>query len=330
MLSCPTGVRLVQIVAATLIAMRRYRGFMADSARWERFAFRPDDVVISTPSKCGTTWMQMIVGMLLLDRTDLGAPISSLSPWLDMLIRTDDEVFGLLERQRHRRFIKTHTPLDGVPRLPSVTYLAVIRHPLDVAMSDLDHGSNERFDRLVELREAAVGSDAPEGGALDEAPEEPAAYLRWFIDNDVEPTGSGPYGLADYCNQAMTYWDARSEPNVHLFHYADLWADRDREMRRVAAALGVEVDEDRWPPFVEAAGIDSMRAHAGETAPEVAAGIWRSPERFFRVGGTRDWASLLDDDDVAHFHERLRALAGEATDWVLRGREALERDMRAT
>jgi hypothetical protein len=270
--------------------------------------------------------MQNIVGMLLLDRTDLGAPISSLSPWLDMLIRTDDEVFGLLERQRHRRFIKTHTPLDGLPRLPSVTYITLIRHPLDVAMSDLDHADNERFDRLVELRTAVVGSEAPSGGALDDAPEEPAAYLRWFIDNDVEPTGSGPYGLADYSNQALSYWNERLEPNVHLLHYADLWADRDGEMRKVAAALGGDVDEDRWPLFVEAAGIDSMRARAGDTAPEVASGIWRSPEQFFRVGGTRDWASLLDDRDLAHFNERLRTLAGDSTDWVLRGRVALEAD----
>jgi len=303
---------------------RRYRGFMADSARWERFAFRADDVVISTPSKCGTTWMQMIVGMLLLDRTDLGAPISSISPWLDMLIHTDDEVFTLLERQRHRRFIKTHTPLDGLPYLPSITYIAVIRHPLDVAMSDLDHGDNERFDRLVELRTAAVGSEAPAEGALDDAPDEADAYLRWFIDNEVEPTGSGPYGLADYCNQVLTYWNARSQPNVHLFHYADLWADRDREMRKVAAALEVDVDEERWPSIVEAAGIESMRARAADTAPEVASGIWRSPERFFRVGGARNWSSLLDDRDIAHFHERRRELAGDATDWVLRGRVALE------
>ena len=296
---------------------------MADSARWERFAFRPDDVIISTPSKCGTTWMQMIVGMLLLDRTDLGAPISALSPWLDMLVRTDEEVFGLLERQRHRRFIKTHTPLDGVPRLPSVTYIAVIRHPLDVALSDLDHRDNERIKVLVKLRRAAVGSQAPAAGALSDAPEEPDAYLRWFIDNDVEPTGSGPYGLADYCNQVRTYWDARSEPNVHLFHYADLWADRDGEMRRVAASLGVAVDEDRWPTFIEAAGIESMRSRAADTAPEVATGIWRDPERFFRVGGTRDWASLLDERDLAHFDERLRELAGASTDWVLKGRVAL-------
>lgn len=127
--------------------LRRYQGFMADSARWERFTFRPDDVVISTPSKCGTTWMQNIVGMLLLDRTDLGAPISTFSPWLDMLIRDDAEVFGILERQDHRRFIKTHTPLDGVPRHESVTYIAVARHPLDVALSDWDHSENMRHDR---------------------------------------------------------------------------------------------------------------------------------------------------------------------------------------
>ena len=126
--------------------VRRYRGVMSDSARWERFTFRPGDVVISTPSKCGTTWMQTIVGMLLLDRVDLGAPISTLSPWLDMLIRTDDEVFGLLDRQTHRRFIKTHTPLDGLPQHDEVTYIALIRHPLDVApRSKVNRVGDRRF-----------------------------------------------------------------------------------------------------------------------------------------------------------------------------------------
>lgn len=65
--------------------VRRYRGFVVDSERWDRFRFWPDDIVISTPAKCGTTWMQTIIGMLVLDRIDLGAPISTISPWLDML-----------------------------------------------------------------------------------------------------------------------------------------------------------------------------------------------------------------------------------------------------
>ncbi len=93
--------------------------------------------------------------------------------------------------------------------------------------------------------------------------------------------------------------------------------------RRVATALEVPIDERRWPSFVEAAGLTSMRSRANVTAPEVDAGVGVSPERFFRAGGTRDWASLLDADDIAHFEHRMRELAGDASDWAARGRAAL-------
>jgi hypothetical protein len=99
--------------------------------------------------------MQTIVGMLLLDRTDLGCRSCSISPWLDMLIQLGGETLSILEAQTHRRFIKTHTPLDGVPGLDSVTYLTVTRHPLDAALSLRDHHAN--MDR-EQSRAAADGS----------------------------------------------------------------------------------------------------------------------------------------------------------------------------
>ena len=302
--------------------MPRYHGFFADSARWERFRFRDDDIVISTPSKCGTTWMQNIVGSLVLDRPVLGVPISTLSPWLDMLIRTDDEVFGLLDAQPHRRWIKTHTPLDGLPLHPTVTYIAVIRHPLDVALSDRDHRSNMDQRRALELRAAAAGAPDP---SLRREPEplDVVDYLRWFIDNDVPPTGSGPNGLADFCQQATTYWDARNAPNVHLFHYTDLWENLAGEMRLVANALDITVDEVRWPEFVEGATLDSMRDRAADTAPDAHVALWRDPHTFFRSGGYREWASLLTDSDIERFNERLGALTRDATPWVLTGRAGL-------
>jgi aryl sulfotransferase len=299
--------------------LRRYRGHFADSARWGRFTIRPDDVVITTPSKCGTTWMQTIVGMLLLDRVELGAPISAISPWLDMLIHSDDEVFGILDEQDHRRFIKSHTPLDGIPLRSTMTYIAVMRHPLDVALSDRDHAENMRIERALELRNAAVGEPDLGDFVREKAPDDPAEYLRWFIDNDEPPSGSGPYGLQDYCQQMLTYWDAREASNVHLFHYADMWADLDGQMRRVAEALGVPVDETRWPTFVEGATLSSMRARAADTAPNAHQGLWESPEKFFRAGGTRDWASLLTAAEIAHFKDRMHELAGDAASWALEG-----------
>lgn len=302
--------------------LRRYKGFAADSSRWERFELRPDDVVITTPAKCGTTWMQRIVGTVVFDRVDFGAPISTISPWLDMQVRTEEEVFALLAEQHHRRFIKTHTPLDGLPLDDSVTYIAVIRHPLDVALSDRDHRLNERPERFLELVTAA-GSFDPEVPLRLPPLEDAGEFLLWWIDNDLEPIGSGPYGLADYCQQVRTYWDARDEPNVHLFHYRDLWSDREAEMRRVAAALGVAVAESRWPEFVQAAGLESMREHAENTAPEAHLGFWRSPGDFFRKGGTRDWAALVDPAGVSRFEQRLHDLAGDAEAWILEGRRAL-------
>jgi hypothetical protein len=296
---------------------------MADSARWERFQFRDDDVVISTPSKCGTTWMQHIVGMLILDRPVIGVPISTVSPWLDMLIRTDQEVFDLLDAQQHRRWIKTHTPLDGVPAHPTVTYIAVVRHPLDVALSDCDHHANQDHARARELRVAAAGTPDPSVARNWSVPDDPADYLRWFIENDLPGTGSGPNGLADFCQQAGTYWVRKDEPNVHLFHYRDLWDDLDGEVRRVGSALGVSVGERRWSEFVQAATLASMKSRAVDTAPDAHLAIWIDPQDFFRSGGTRDWASLLTDEDVARFQERLGHLAGEAMPWILTGKAGL-------
>ena len=45
--------------------MRRYQMMMSDSALWTGFPFRDDDVVISPPAKCGTSWMQMLCALLV-------------------------------------------------------------------------------------------------------------------------------------------------------------------------------------------------------------------------------------------------------------------------
>ena len=66
-----------------------------------------------------------------------------------------------------------------------------------------------------------------------------------------------------------------------------------------------------------------MRSRAADTAPDAHMGIWESPERFFSAGGTRDWASRLGPDDIAHFEKRLHDLAKDAAAWAIAGRAAL-------
>jgi aryl sulfotransferase len=122
----------------------RYQSLDEDSDRWEGIPFRDGDIVISTRSKTGTTWVQMICALLVFQTADLPAPLAELSPWLDHLITPRDAVYAQLAAQQHRRFIKTHTPLDGVPLDPRATYIVTARHPLDMAVSGVPGNADQR------------------------------------------------------------------------------------------------------------------------------------------------------------------------------------------
>ena len=138
--------------------MVRYRSLIMDNARWDGFEFRPSDIVISTPPKCGTTWTQMLCAMLIFDGPDFPAPLSELTPWLDQTIRPLDDVRAIYAAQKHRRFIKTHTPLDGLSVREDVTYIVVGRDPRDVMVSMEHHLTNMDLERVLALRGEAVGN----------------------------------------------------------------------------------------------------------------------------------------------------------------------------
>lgn len=290
--------------------MRHYRGFIADSARWDGFEFRDDDIVIATPAKCGTTWMQNIVGMLVFERTDLGGPITEISPWLDMLTRSLDDVVAILDAQEHRRFIKTHTPLDGLPFDERVTYVCVLRHPLQVALSDIDHTENIDLDKVLLRRGEVAGfDDLADLAPPPERSADPRERMRQWIDDPTEYTSpGGTVSLAQLLAHARTYWDARNRPNVHLFHYSDLRRDLEGQMRRVASALDIAVPDD-FGEFVAAASFDRMKAAADRTAPDAEFGTWKSNTDFFRSAADRTW-DFMCADDVSHFEARLVELAG--------------------
>ncbi len=298
---------------------------MADSSRWDAVELRDGDVIVSTPSKSGTTWTQVIVD-LLLHGTDPAAhgiaePLQVRSPWVDMRTQPLDELVARLGAQTHRRIMKTHTPLDGVPIRAGVTMLCTFRHPFDVVLSDRDHSANAERARVREVLLAA-GAD-PDDPALagPEPPEDPAEHLRWFLDAASPPRGSGPDTLADLANQVLAAWERRDDPDVHLLHYEDLWDDLDGSMRAIAAVLGVDPDPSTWADLVEAATLDAMRARASDVVPEAHRGFWRSDVGFLAHGGRRDWSHLVDDDVVDHLRNRTTELVGaDAADWLLRDR----------
>jgi aryl sulfotransferase len=293
------------------VSLVHYTSPDEDSARWWDFQFRPGDIVVSTRSKSGTTWVQMICLLLVFGAPELPDHLGRLSPWLDWLARSREDVFADLAAQTHRRVIKTHTPLDGVPLDGRATYVVVGRHPLDVAVSLYHHSNNIDRRRMAELT----------GNPETVRPPKPPLHqwLLGYIDWEGDPRA-----WLDTLPGALLHlsdaWARRHEDNVVLVHYDDLLSDLDGAMRRLADQFGIAVDEGCWPALVEAATFESMRA--GTPAPDAGLQVLKDPAAFFRQGRSGEGRALLSDGEFAHYRDRVAAKAPhDLLAWLERDRE---------
>jgi aryl sulfotransferase len=293
----------------------RYQTSLEDSARWDGLELRSDDIVFSAPSKSGTTWTQMICALLVFQTPDPPAPLTSLSPWLDMRIRPVDKVYAQLKGQRHRQFIRTHPPLDGLPSHPGVTYLAVGRDPRDVAVSL--HHQSQNLDR--ETIQRLLGEPAQEQAPAPRARRgEREAFLAWMAHDD--PPFENLDSLRGVAWQQSVAWSRRHNPAVVLLHYGDLSRDLEGQMRRLAGRLGIAVPERTWPAMVDAATFDRMRRRADDLVPNERQPIFKANARFFRSGTSGQWRAWLTAEDLAEYQKRIGALTTpDLADWLHHG-----------
>lgn len=277
---------------------RRYFSDEEDSDRWRRFPFRDGDVVISTRSKSGTTWMQQICLSLMHGTAELPAPLGELSPWVDWLIEPERVLFARLETQRGRRVMKTHTPLDGVVLDRRAKYVVVVRDPLDMAVSLYHQGDNLDRQRMSELT----------GRSFRPATSRPPLrewLLRWTM-RAADPMESMD-SLAGVVHHAADAWARRDNRSVLVVRYEDLLADLGGVMRWLADRLDVHLDAAVWPSLIEGASFASMRALAAERVPDQR-GVLKDPAAFFRRGVSGEGRGVLGDEAVTAYHRRVRDL----------------------
>lgn len=295
----------------------RYPSDIDDNRRWLDFPVRDGDVVVSTRSKHGTTWVQQICALLIFGTARLPGPLSELSPWVDWIPEPLPELIERTSAMRHRRLFKTHTPLDGLPLDPRVTYLMVARHPLDGAASLYHQSGNIDRARVAEL----LGTEPP----APRPPRPPLAdWVREWALDDHDPVQwqESPRGVlhhvADAWRRRQAWLADPSLPRVELLHYADLQADLAGRMRDLAQALGMTVPASAWPDLVQAASFGAMRATAQQSAPDPG-GALLSRDDFFRGGRSGDGVALLEPSELAALEARMRELAEpEIVDWLLR------------
>src|SRR5688572_13346931 len=289
--SAPDQARNGEPMTAILPARPRqtdFRHFIWDTKRWDAFAHRPGDIFVCTPPKCGTTWTQTIVAMLLFPDGNLPGAVMEISPWLDARFEPLEESIARLDAQTHRRSIKTHTSADGVPWWPDAYYIVVGRDGRDAFMSWLNHMANFRRDRMGELIESAIAE------GIEIEPLEPS--------EDIHENFADWMERGDLFRFLTTYWELREQPNVLFVHYNDLKADLEKEVRRIAAFAGIPIDERQLPGILERCSFDWMKANADQIG-DFAQLFTGGGESFLFKGTNGRWQGVLTPEELARYEK---------------------------
>jgi aryl sulfotransferase len=279
-----------------------------DSSIWNELDFRDDDIVIATYAKSGTTWMQQIVAQLLF-QGDPTLSVAEMSPWLDLRVPPKAVKLPEVEAQTHRRFLKSHLPVDALVFSERAKYVYIGRDGRDVVWSLYNHHAHANATWYAALNDTPGRVGPP----IDPPPADIRQYWRDWLDRDGYPFWS-------LWENARTWWAIRDLPNVHLIHFEELKRDMPREIRRIAAFLEIPIDEARWPAILEYCSFDWMKRNATKSVP-LGGAFWDAgAEVFIHKGVNGRWRDTLTPEDCAEYEARAVAELGpECARWLATG-----------
>jgi aryl sulfotransferase len=232
-----------------------------------------------------------------------------MSPWLDLRIPPKEVKLPEVEKQKHRRFLKTHLPVDALVFSPKAKYIYIGRDGRDVVWSMYNHHANANqlwYDAL---------NDTPGrvGPPIERPPASPGEYFREWMEKDGHP-------FWPFWENVRSWWRVRHLPNVMLLHYSRLKADMPGEIRRVAAFLDIPIDETAWPSILEHCSFSYMKANATASVP-LGGAFWDGgAETFINQGQNGRWRDTLSQEESEAYERRaIEELGPACAKWLATG-----------
>uniref|UniRef100_A0AAY4DBL3 Sulfotransferase n=1 Tax=Denticeps clupeoides TaxID=299321 RepID=A0AAY4DBL3_9TELE len=226
---------------------------------WEKvqaFQARPDDIVIVTYPKSGTTWVCYILDLLYFgcsQERDASLYLHERVPFLELLEKLPTSP----------RLIKTHLPVQLLPKSfweQKCRVVYVGRNPKDNAVSYF------HFDRMNSLQ--------PEPGDWN-------SFFHRFLDGNMV--------FGSWYDHVSGWWEKKqSYSNLLYLFYEDLVEDTGRELGRLASFLGLAPSAEDRQQIREKVHFDSMKNNPmtnGSTDHILDLSV--SP--FMRKGKVGDW-----------------------------------------
>lgn len=289
---------------------REFHNHHFDSTIWNDFEFRDDDIIISTYGKSGTTWVQQIVSQLIFDGEE-GLETAEMSPWVDLRVPPKEVKLPIIHAQTHRRFLKTHLPVDALVFSAKAKYVYVGRDGRDVLWSMYNHHAKAN-DQWYDALNNTPGRVGP---PIEKPQESIRQYFNDWLDRDGHP-------WYPFWENIRSWWAIRELPNVYMMHFSDLKDDMASEIRKLAEFLEIPVNPDKWDDILEHCSFEYMKENASKSTP-LGGMFWNGGAKTFIYKGTNGrWRNKLSDEEISKYERLAEEELGEAcAKWLATGEE---------
>ncbi|KAM5253515.1 sulfotransferase 1C4 [Hipposideros larvatus] len=247
---------------------------------WD-FQAKPDDLLISTYPKAGTTWTQEIVDLIQnegdVDKSHR-APTHIRFPFIEMIIPFIGSGLEQANAMPSPRTLKTHLPIHLLP--PSFLeknckIIYVARNPKDNMVSYY------HFQRM--------NKSLPAPGTWEE-------YFESFL--------AGKVCWGSWYDHVKGWWDAKDQHRILYLFYEDLKMNPKHEIQKLAEFIGKSLDDKVLDKIIHHTSFDIMKQNPMANYSSIPTEIMNhSISPFMRKGEVGDWKNHFTVAENERFDE---------------------------
>jgi len=252
------------------------------------FKARPTDVLITTPPKAGTTWMQQILYQLRSGGDPDFSSIDEVVPWLEIQRegKSWQQILQHFETLPEPRIFKTHCTAEQTPGIGIAKIILTSRDPRDCCVSFYHHLMNM-------TDEARSNKEIPRPTSFDEHVEQWLEFAAWY-------------------RNVKSWWPYYDHPKVLWLRYQDMKNDIESSIDQITAFLDWKITDEQKQKVLEYSSFDWMKTHdekfsnqgandQGENKTQVF-----KQGKFIRQGKVGKYRELMSDEQEQRILEKAK------------------------